>query len=387
MEIELPTDDITEVEFEYIKIEKHCFSCFSLFHEEHDCPLRPINSLPPKERKLGITQSIALQRIEAENKRHDDRRGYRRPDDLRSSLRPTEDSFSHSRRDRDRNMNRRHYDRRDEPTREQSILSRTARSNSAYHRSNAPAMQYRVVDRSKASAGSSFPQQNSPFIPEGQDIREVNSERVLPITARVEITPTRNIKERLGTSSAGKDGANSGSKDRRSALERLSDPIASKEAPVRKTPSFDSGRLQLADDGVEDLNPIDQAIMEETNQTERVPATQRLGGSNPGIRSNRGTIPIAAQSKSNTKRKVTRTPIRKRVVRSPLLGVTSKKSNNARSATTTRRRLNVDKDNTVPCNKAGPSNQRKKNGQPTTVFIPGSTRGGVDFRPQQSSLP
>ncbi|CAF2115286.1 unnamed protein product [Brassica oleracea] len=72
---------------------------------------------------------------------------------------------------------------------------------------------------------------NSSFIPEGQAIREVNSERVLPITARVEITPTRNIKERLGTSSAGKDGANSGSKDRRSALERLSDPIASKEAP------------------------------------------------------------------------------------------------------------------------------------------------------------
>lgn len=32
MEIELPTDDITEVEFEYIKIEKHCFTCFSLFH-------------------------------------------------------------------------------------------------------------------------------------------------------------------------------------------------------------------------------------------------------------------------------------------------------------------------------------------------------------------
>nr|VDD34325.1 unnamed protein product [Brassica oleracea] len=79
MDIELPTDEITEVELEYLKIEKHCFTCFSLFHEELDCPHRPLNALPPKERLLGITQSIALQRIEAEKRRHDDRRGYRRP--------------------------------------------------------------------------------------------------------------------------------------------------------------------------------------------------------------------------------------------------------------------------------------------------------------------
>ncbi|KAF3495046.1 hypothetical protein DY000_02053938 [Brassica cretica] len=99
MEIELPTDDITEVEFEYMKIEKHCFTCFSLLHEEIDCPYRPLNAPPPKERKLGITQSIALQRIEAEKKRHDDRRGYSRPENANLSLRSADDSYIQPRRE------------------------------------------------------------------------------------------------------------------------------------------------------------------------------------------------------------------------------------------------------------------------------------------------
>ncbi|KAF3525408.1 hypothetical protein F2Q69_00046137 [Brassica cretica] len=68
MEIQLPSDDIITVEFEYIKIEKHCFTYFSLFHEDENCPVKPRHSLPIKERKLGITQRIALQRIEADNR-------------------------------------------------------------------------------------------------------------------------------------------------------------------------------------------------------------------------------------------------------------------------------------------------------------------------------
>lgn len=61
LEVRLPSDEITTVEFEYLKIEKHCFTCFSLFHEEIDCPSKPRIYIPPKERKLGITQRIALQ--------------------------------------------------------------------------------------------------------------------------------------------------------------------------------------------------------------------------------------------------------------------------------------------------------------------------------------
>lgn len=78
-EIELPSGEITEVEFEYMKIEKHCFNCFSLSHEEEDCPSRAIGDRPAKERKLGITQALALERIEAGKRRHDERRGYKPP--------------------------------------------------------------------------------------------------------------------------------------------------------------------------------------------------------------------------------------------------------------------------------------------------------------------
>ncbi|CAN7105966.1 unnamed protein product [Brassica rapa subsp. narinosa] len=56
LEIQLPSGDLQNVELEYIKIEKHCFTCFSLLHEEVDCPNRPLNPIPLKERKLGITQ-------------------------------------------------------------------------------------------------------------------------------------------------------------------------------------------------------------------------------------------------------------------------------------------------------------------------------------------
>ncbi|KAF2572041.1 hypothetical protein F2Q70_00001550 [Brassica cretica] len=65
MDIQLPSEEIISVEFEYIKIEKHCFTCFSLFHEETDCRHRDLNAPHAKNQKLGITQRLALQRIEA----------------------------------------------------------------------------------------------------------------------------------------------------------------------------------------------------------------------------------------------------------------------------------------------------------------------------------
>ncbi|KAJ4868894.1 Zinc knuckle CX2CX4HX4C protein [Raphanus sativus] len=46
MEIQLPSEEIISVEFEYIKIEKHCFTCFSLLHEEINCPIRDRNAPP-----------------------------------------------------------------------------------------------------------------------------------------------------------------------------------------------------------------------------------------------------------------------------------------------------------------------------------------------------
>ena len=97
---------------------------------------------------------------------------------------------------------------------------------------------------------------------------------------------------------------------------------------------------------------------------------------------------MSSLSKAVSKRRVTK--IQKRVVRSPILVPSLKRQTVARPTTSTKRRLAVDKN--LPCDKAGTSKtgasmQRKKNGQPNAVIIPGITRGGVDFRPHQNSLP
>lgn len=367
---------------------RSCFSCFSLFHEESDCPHRPSHALPPKERKLGITQCIALQRIEAEKKQHDDRRGYSRSDVPRTTFKPSSDSRSYSRREVSRVDSGRYYAQKENQTREHSILSRTARSNSAYYRNNAPSFQYQAVERNRTSSGSSASRQipmPQPVAPETRGDTPNNPGTYPQNVQSGEITPTRTLRERLGPTSAG---TTSGSKERRSALARISEPPATAEQPARRTPSFESGRLQLNDNRATEA-ATDQGNMEPLSE-ERLPATLRLGSSITAPPTRRGVIPIAPQSKAAGKRKVSKTP--RRVVRSPRLIQSIRKPTEARSTTVTKRRLVVDKDPTLPCNKAGTSNAvssrlRKKNGQPTTVFIPGITRGGVDFQPHQSSLP
>lgn len=156
--------------------------------------------------------------------------------------------------------------------------------------------------------------------------------------------------------------------------------------PVRVSPSFESGRLQLAGLDVENDDLSEEDIEEQPLEIERVPASLWLG-EGVDVSSRRGTIPISNQRKMTNKRKVAKTPIRKRVVRSPLLGLNQKKTSTVRAATATRKKLMVEKDPKLPCNKAGPSTQRKKNGQPNTVLIPGSTRGGAVFRPHLKPLP
>ncbi|KAF3535671.1 hypothetical protein F2Q69_00023713 [Brassica cretica] len=345
MEIELPTDDITEVELEYIKIEKHCFTCFSLFHEEVDCPHRHPSALPPKQRKLGITQAIALQRIEAEKKRHDDRRGYKRPEDLRSSIRGQEDSYARS--GMNRSASRYYQNKREEPCREQSILSRTARPNSNYQRYKAPTMQYRVVETSRTNAGASAPLQNVDGRNDEVDFRGSQRSHA-ELDHPIETTPICTLKERLGAPTDAINGSNSGSKERRSALERLSESRVVEEQRERRTPTLESGRLQLPP--VEEEREVNKIIdtLEQPDFTERVPATLRLGEGGSNTNARRGEVPIATQSKAVTKRKVTKTPGRKRVVRSPLLRANQKKTSSVRADTAIRRKLVVDKDLNVP---------------------------------------
>ena len=372
MEIQLPTDEILQVEFEYIKIEKHCFTCFSLFHEDDTCLVKPRNAPPIKERKLGITQRVALQRIEADKRRHDDRRGYRRPIHQPPPHLP--------RREESRHRSLLYSDNRDS--------YRTPRdSHSMVHRELPPLPRDQPSHYSPLESSRRSPRSNSRVLSSGvrvqnQDVpvdplsNPSGGTRPLPVH-----TPSpRNLRERLEFPLG--SGGNIGdplttSGERRSALVRVG------EVPT----SFDSARLQEVDiryDGImenEIISPL-QAPTAAHGQSSRVPATRRLGNSEGPtiINFERDTEPPpdpVLLSKSNGKKKTTKPSVKKRTVRSsPLHGLNLRKINVARSVNPPRKKLCVDRDTTLPCDKAGPSTNTRA----------GRTRG-KDFRPPPPPLP
>ncbi|KAL0731928.1 hypothetical protein Bca4012_028022 [Brassica carinata] len=370
LEIELPTDEVTEVEFEYIKIEKHCFTCFSLFHEESDCPHRPLHAPPPKDRTLGITQSLALQRIEAEKRRHDERRGYRRTDDSRQFSRNSNVNFSQRDRVPERNFHSRGND--------QSLMSLAQRSNSGYHRTVAPSSQYRVVEKSRLRSGSSSPQPNTAPSPTGAEVAGIDpiihSGGIQHAPTPMETSPVRNIKDRLGVqedkgdsrprssrresltprslkdrlgkASDGTDRTQSGSRERRSALERLAETNKSRDSTSRRPPSFESGILQIEETTEKGSTYNAQVeVIKPASEQNRVPASRRIRDTNTSSIRSRQPIPVAPQSKVVSKRRVSS---RKRVTRSPLQTLVSRKLTTGHSSTLTRRRLVVEKDPNLP---------------------------------------
>ncbi|KAF3536113.1 hypothetical protein F2Q69_00023910 [Brassica cretica] len=300
MEIELPTDngDVIDVEFEYTKIEKHCFTCFSLLHEEVNCPHKSLNDPPPKARVLGITQRIALHRIEAEKKRHDDRRGYVRPE-AHSSARPYEGQLDRTRSERFGSRPHYSYDiNRELPT------SRPGRPHSQNYRNEASSAQYRVVEKSRTSTGSHS--HRSPIATsgrqEGHESRAPKDGIYIGLNSPI-TPPSRSLRDRLGPQAGrAREGEISGSNGRRSALERVAEPTQE-----RLPPSFESGRLQEPVTTLNEDGPMDQYIATECLAVvphSRIPATLRLGNSGEKNQSRKGkTVPIASSSKIVTKRK------------------------------------------------------------------------------------
>ncbi|XP_048604723.1 uncharacterized protein LOC125582196 [Brassica napus] len=237
MEIQLPSDEIITVEFEYIKIEKHCFTCFSLFHEDETCPVKPRNSLPVKDRKLGIIQRIALQRIEADKRRHDDRRGYRRSNQLPP---PTGNV-----RDDHRQRNTHYSDHRASSRTTQDAASSRHREphyhGSSFHRSPPRESRRSIREDSRVlSSGVKVQNQDVPIDPLSNPIgpsRSLSSHTPSP----------RNLRERLDfPPEAGGSGGVSlaNSSERRSVLARIGRSSPGNAPPTRGPASFDSARLQ-----------------------------------------------------------------------------------------------------------------------------------------------
>ncbi|XP_024010449.1 uncharacterized protein At4g02000 [Eutrema salsugineum] len=72
--IQFPSGVEVSVEFEYVRLEKHCLHCMSLSHEKENCP----HQSKPRESDLQnshINSQQTLQRLEEDRKKKDDRRG------------------------------------------------------------------------------------------------------------------------------------------------------------------------------------------------------------------------------------------------------------------------------------------------------------------------
>lgn len=389
-EIQLPSDDIITVEFEYLKMEKHCFTCFSLFHEDESCPVKPPNTPPIKERKLGITQRLALQRIEADKRRHEERRGYRRPaysqqpsENRREDLRPRIPHFSDNR------------DSRRAPFEVDALGYKKP-----YYRSSqrSPSEESRHSSRNKSRILSSGVKVQNQDVPIDPLSNPHGASRSRSLSSH---TPSpRNLRERMdfpleANGSGGSSRAHSS--ERRSALARIGSSSRELIQPPRGPTSFDSNRLQEVEIVYDDRDEQDhispfQARFPEIGQNSRVPASLRLGGSSEVIvfgSVNEVASPSAHVdgAKTKGKGKATKTakvgkgpnPTTKKrgVARSPLHGVNLKKSNVALSMNPPKKKLCIEKDPSLPCDKAGPS---------TTSRTSSRTRG-ADFRSPPPPFP
>lgn len=141
-------------------------------------------------------------------------------------------------------------------------------------------MQYRVVEKSRLSSGASTPHHNSMRRADGNDLRAnlpPHVERDRSPTPRNDITPNRTVKERLGVASNGKENITSGSRDRRPVLERLSEPSYGRDQTTRRSPIFESGRLQLMDEATTEEEQAENGeAVTLAPEEDRLPATLRL---------------------------------------------------------------------------------------------------------------
>ncbi|KAL0844493.1 hypothetical protein Bca101_017739 [Brassica carinata] len=77
MDIELPSKEIVEVVLEYEHLEKHCFLCKSLSHEDGDCDVYPPSRRTGDRRQNDIAQQNTLESIEEGRRRQAERKSGR----------------------------------------------------------------------------------------------------------------------------------------------------------------------------------------------------------------------------------------------------------------------------------------------------------------------
>ncbi|XP_020884776.1 serine/arginine repetitive matrix protein 1-like [Arabidopsis lyrata subsp. lyrata] len=387
MPIRLPDGSIKTVELEYEKLEKHCFNCFELSHEKKDCPL------PLVSRSLGINQLKAAQRMDSERRRQEERREDRPPPrplpvgsrENRAASGGRNRGLSSPRYPLARDTRRFSPSRDSGATHSQRNPSRSRRDEVVRHRSRSPDRHYSVSRdftlqghrrQSPRDIGSAYSADFRPHHPRGRETSRSDSRRSPPRLSPIHRSPPRKpdyeVVARSGRSHysqspppcpplpcppslppprpAGLEIGEPSSlpHSRRPALERIS-PRITHTASLLTTSRFGSGHLQdveiqYAGDNTQDL-PGDVQNSSLVPGDLRIHTSLRLGPIPPAAPSKpkgapRKKAPTTTKPKTSGRRKPAKASPRRRVVRSPLQGVSLKKRTVTRP--NAKKKLNVD---------------------------------------------
>ncbi|KAJ4913164.1 Uncharacterized protein Rs2_07785 [Raphanus sativus] len=396
--IQLPSGEELNVDLEYEKLEKHCFYCFSLFHEEDNCPTKPVSQREQTQAR-GISQQNTLRSLEEHRRRHDHRRpasnlsrssdslsrGYQAHAQRSTSMRP---SSPLRRSNQAPPRNQQNYDqsylRRENDSYQRQSSQRSFSGNRSDYRDRSPHRYSRdsrpSYDRAPNSQSSRTPPPNPP--------REHMN---LPdIPERGEVT--------------------SRSLERRSALERIEVPL---QEPQRSGGLSNSLLARLQDvEVVYDQDDLRNKLNEggsgsksastpqgdSAGSGQRIHASLRIGstsGSKSKAKKKQATTsskkPVAkkATTKASAKRKETpaaammpaKRAARAKVNRSPRQSTRLSKQMTARATVPARKRLCVERE----ANEDLPGSQDQN--PPVMVPIPATRKGRADFRGLRNPIP
>ncbi|KAJ4872881.1 Uncharacterized protein Rs2_45444 [Raphanus sativus] len=430
MEVNL-SGELKRVEFQYEKLEKHCFLCHSLSHEKSDCPVqRTLHTLPPA--RPSISQTRTLERLDEDRRRQDDRRSSRNT--ARSERYPPPPHTDHrgssrlGNRDRDWNKEAsnpqgslRHYDnvygrRQGEPNGEASRSQIQGRSPSIHtstgtHRTH----DSRYQGASPRSTWRQIPRQEVGNLASHSAHSQV-SHTPSPKPHREAMTgPGANYNPEGDTRSSG----------RRSALERLSGSAERVPLLANGVANSNSGRLQEVD-----IQYLEEIMSPQTTERVTIPSTSkkaltltspsslgeqaispirtlsedrlhvslRLGpcinspSPQPPVLSAKEKKAAAAAAKAAGKKKVTSPPTRKRVARTPALAGNAKRRRVTKTQSSPRRNSPRKtsprrKGLTLPTGEGQAAASLPAGVQPKTTLIPAIKKRGSGFRTDPNSLP
>lgn len=416
MDIELPSKDIVEVVLEYEHLEKHCFLCKSLSHEEGDCNIYPPSRRYDEKRQPDIARQNTLESIDEGRRRQAERKFSRtnqevhptgarwtnykpqEPKDYRSDTREVS-----SRRSSDRSSgfveNRRRYDERDNPFKGSNVPKRRSppsKRNLEYgpaehnsHHRNSPLPEPVRTRHSPSKEASSFSKRTPPrevvIVARRNSINSRLSDPRLDKSSE----DRRSAKERLSVqtkriSNIGIDESNSDNRNLQEVeiqqVEAPEPPHANSAIITRPSSSniFETGRLAPCD-----RSPI------RTLSEDRIHVSLRLGplisDSESGDWELEEHSDLPLLSKAAGKKKVEKPKSRKRAAGNQTQGVSVKKRRTTKPPTPPRRKLLLDAITAGSRGLSGTSRSTPKQKIPKS--IPAIAKKGKDFHPPESSLP